>query len=34
MKFAGMYENEPLFDTVLEEIDVYRREIDAEPEEG
>lgn len=29
MKFAGMYEDEPLFDAALEEIATYRRELDA-----
>jgi hypothetical protein len=30
MRDAGMFENEPLFDQVLEEIAVYRREIDVD----
>lgn len=28
-RFAGMFEEEPLFDEVLEEIEAYRREVDA-----
>jgi predicted RNase H-like HicB family nuclease len=28
-KFAGIFEDEPLFDEVLEEIEAHRREIDA-----
>jgi hypothetical protein len=30
MKDAGMFENEPLFDQVLGEIAVYRRELDGD----
>jgi hypothetical protein len=30
MKHAGMFKDEPLFDQVLEEIAIYRRELDAE----
>ncbi len=30
MKFAGMFGNDPLFDQVLEDIQTYRRELDAE----
>ena len=30
MKFAGMFENDPLFDQVLEDIQAYRRELDAD----
>ena len=33
MKFAGMYENDPLFDQVMEDIETYRRELDAETAE-
>ncbi|NJN92147.1 MAG: type II toxin-antitoxin system HicB family antitoxin [Leptolyngbyaceae cyanobacterium SL_5_14] len=29
MKHAGMYENDPLFEQVLDEIEAYRRELDA-----
>ncbi len=28
-RFAGMFEDEPLFDEVLEEIEAHRRELDA-----
>ncbi len=28
-RFAGMFENEPLFDEVLEEIEAHRREVDS-----
>ncbi len=28
MKFAGMFENDPLFDQVMEDIQTYRRELD------
>ncbi len=28
-RFAGMFEDEPLFDEVLEEIEAHRREVDA-----
>ncbi len=31
-RFAGMFEDEPLFDEVLEEIEAHRREIDANGE--
>ena len=31
-RFAGMFEDEPLFDEVLEEIEAHRREIDADGE--
>lgn len=34
MKFAGMFENDPLFEKVLEAIQDYRNEIDAEEEES
>jgi hypothetical protein len=30
MKHAGMFQGEPLFDEVLEEIATYRRELDAD----
>ncbi len=30
MRFAGMFQNDPLFDKVVEDIESYRREIDAE----
>jgi hypothetical protein len=30
LESAGIFENNPLFDEVLEEIEAYRREIDAE----
>ncbi len=30
MKHAGMFKDEPLFDQVLEEIAIYRRELDAD----
>ena len=30
-KFAGMFQDDPLFDQVVEDIRAYRREIDAEP---
>ncbi|MDF5718112.1 MAG: type II toxin-antitoxin system HicB family antitoxin, partial [Rhizonema sp. NSF051] len=30
MKFAGMYQNNPLFNEVLASIESYRRELDAE----
>ncbi len=30
MKHAGMFQDEPLFDEVLEEIASYRRELDAD----
>ena len=30
MKHAGMFQDEPLFDQVLEEIETYRRELDAD----
>lgn len=33
MKYAGMYENDPLFEQVLTEIDAYRRELDSSREE-
>jgi hypothetical protein len=29
-KFAGMFKDDPLFDRVVEDIEAYRREIDAE----
>lgn len=29
MKHAGMFKDDPLFDQVLEEIETYRRELDA-----
>jgi hypothetical protein len=32
MKFAGMYEDNPLFDEVLADIEAYRRELDEEME--
>ncbi len=28
MKFARMFENDPLFDQVMEDIQTYRRELD------
>ena len=30
LKFAGMFEDNPLFDEVLQEIEDYRRELDAD----
>jgi hypothetical protein len=30
MKHAGMFRDEPLFDQVLEEIEIYRSELDAD----
>lgn len=30
MKFAGMFENDPLFDDVLEHIQTHRQELDAD----
>ncbi len=30
LKFAGVFKNDPLFDEVAEEIEAYRREIDAD----
>ncbi|MCP4654179.1 MAG: type II toxin-antitoxin system HicB family antitoxin [bacterium] len=33
MKFAGMFENDPLFDQVVEDIQTYRRELDADSAE-
>jgi hypothetical protein len=30
MKHAGMFKDDPMFDEVLEEIAVYRRELDAD----
>ncbi len=30
LKFAGVFKDDPLFDRVLEEIEAYRREIDAD----
>jgi hypothetical protein len=33
MKFAGMFEGDPLFDQVLEDIQAYRRELDADQAE-
>jgi hypothetical protein len=30
MKHAGMFKDEPLFDQVLEEIAIYRHELDAD----
>ncbi len=30
MKHAGMFQNEPLFDQVLAEIETYRQELDAD----
>lgn len=30
MKYAGMFENDPLFDEVLDEIAEYRRQLDSE----
>jgi predicted RNase H-like HicB family nuclease len=32
MKFAGIFKDDPYFDEVLEEIETYRRELDAEQE--
>lgn len=32
LKFAGMFEDNPLFDEVLQEIDAYRRVLDADEE--
>ncbi len=31
-KFAGMFKDNPLLDEVVEEIEAYRRELDAEQE--
>jgi len=31
LESAGIFENNPLFDEVLEEIEAYRRQIDAKP---
>jgi len=33
MRFAGMFQDDPQFDEVLEYIEEYRRELDAEMEE-
>ena len=33
MKFAGMFKDDPMFGEVLEHIEEYRRELDAETEE-
>ncbi len=33
-RFAGMFEDEPLFDEVLEEIEAHRREIDRDGTEA
>ncbi len=30
LKFAGVFKDDPLFDEVAEEIEAYRREIDAD----
>ena len=30
IKFAGMYKDNPLFNEVLEDIQIYRKELDAE----
>jgi len=30
MKFAGMFEDDPMFDQLVEEIEAYRRELDAD----
>ncbi len=30
LKFAGVFKDDPLFDDVAEEIEAYRREIDAD----
>lgn len=30
MKHAGMFQDEPLFDQVLKEIETYRRELDTD----
>jgi hypothetical protein len=30
LEFAGMYENNPLFAKVLEEMEIYRRQLDLE----
>ena len=30
LRFAGVFEDDPLFDEVVEEIEAYRREIDAD----
>ncbi len=32
-KFAGMFKDNPLLDEVVEEIEAYRRELDAEQEQ-
>ena len=32
MKFAGMFEDEPMFDDVLEHIHDYREELDENPD--
>lgn len=31
MKFAGMFEKDPVFEQVLEDIEAYRRELDEDP---
>lgn len=31
-RFAGMFEDEPLFDEVLEEIEAHRRDVDTDGE--
>jgi predicted RNase H-like HicB family nuclease len=33
MQYAGMFEDDPQFDEVLAEIEVYRRELDSQREE-
>jgi len=33
-KFAGMFKDNPLLDEVVEEIEAYRRELDAEQKES
>ncbi|ETW98216.1 MAG: hypothetical protein ETSY1_19695 [Candidatus Entotheonella factor] len=30
MKFAGMFEDDPMFDQVLEDIQIYRQELDTD----
>ena len=34
LKFAGVFKDDPDFDAVQEEIEAYRRELDAEVETG
>lgn len=34
LRFAGVFKDDPLFDEVVEEIEAYRREIDADEGPG